>query len=168
MPPTTRSLFFRKCICLPPQPPTRTRSAASAVLRFFAFTSSPHDCKKLGNSDLRVKASPLFPSPVKAKKQHFLHAQNTLDQWIAGKGEGWRQELRTRWVRDAQGRVRSRVRRCGWGNGECHGGRRNGRLFKKAERKKRKEGTFRKKVHKFLFELSLFSKIETFFSQNLR
>ena len=39
---------------------------------------------------------------------------------------------------------------------------------KKAGRKKRKEGEFRKKVHKFLFVLSLFSKIEIFFSQNLR
>ena len=39
---------------------------------------------------------------------------------------------------------------------------------KKAGRKKRKEGAFRKKVHKFLFVLSLFSRIETFFYQNLR
>ena len=39
---------------------------------------------------------------------------------------------------------------------------------KKADRKKRKEGTFRKKVHKFLFDFSLFSKIETFFSQKTR
>jgi len=31
-PPTTRSLF-RKCTCLPPQPPTRTR-----CFSFFAFT----------------------------------------------------------------------------------------------------------------------------------
>ena len=30
-------------------------------------------------------------------------------------------------------------------------------------RKKRKEGAFRKKVHKFLFDLSLFSKNEIFF-----
>ena len=43
-----------------------------------------------------------------------------------------------------------------------------GVFSKKAGRKKRKEGTFRKKVHKFLFNLSLFSKIETFSSQNLR
>ena len=43
-----------------------------------------------------------------------------------------------------------------------------GVFSKKAGRKKRKEGAFRKKVHKFLFDLSLFSKIETFFSQNLR
>ena len=71
-------------------------------------------------------------------------------------------------MRDAQGRVRPRVRNCGGRNGECHGRRRHGRLFKKADRKKRKEGTFRKKVHKFLFNLSLFSKIEMFFSQNLR
>ena len=43
-----------------------------------------------------------------------------------------------------------------------------GVFSKKAGRKKRKEGTFRKKVHKFFFVLSLFSKIKTFFSQNLR
>ena len=43
-----------------------------------------------------------------------------------------------------------------------------GVFSKKAGRKKRKEGAFRKKVHKFLFVLSLFSKIETFLSQNLR
>ena len=39
---------------------------------------------------------------------------------------------------------------------------------KKAGRKKRKEGAFRKKVHKFSFHLFPFSKIEIFFSQNLR
>ncbi len=43
-----------------------------------------------------------------------------------------------------------------------------GVFSKKAGKKKRKEGEFRKKVHKFLFDLSLFSKIEIFFSQNLR
>ena len=35
-------------------------------------------------------------------------------------------------------------------------------------RKKRKEGEFRKKVHKFSFGLSLCSKIEIFFSQKIR
>ena len=60
--------------------PTRTRSARVRCFSFFAFTSSPYDCKKLGNSDLWVKASPLFPSPVKAKKGHSLHAQSTLYQ----------------------------------------------------------------------------------------
>ena len=35
---------------------------------------------------------------------------------------------------------------------------------KKMGRKKRKEEAFRKKVHKFLFDLSLFSKNEIFFS----
>ena len=34
----------------------------------------------------------------------------------------------------------------------------------KMGRKKRKKGKFRKKVHKFLFDLSLFSKNEMFFS----
>ena len=43
-----------------------------------------------------------------------------------------------------------------------------GVFSKKAGRKKRKEGAFRKKVHRFLFDLFPSSKIETFFSQNLR
>ena len=38
----------------------------------------------------------------------------------------------------------------------------------KMGRKKRKEGAFRKKVHKFLFDLSLFSKKEIFFSRKVR
>ena len=40
-----------------------------------------------------------------------------------------------------------------------------GVFSKKAGRKKRKEGAFRKKVHKFSFNLSPVSKIETFFSR---
>ena len=43
-----------------------------------------------------------------------------------------------------------------------------GVFSKKAGRKKRIEGEFRKKVHKFLFNLSPSSKIETFFSQKPR
>ena len=43
-----------------------------------------------------------------------------------------------------------------------------GVFSKKAGRKKRKEGAFRKKVHKFLFDLSLFSKNEIFFSRKIR
>ena len=39
---------------------------------------------------------------------------------------------------------------------------------KKMGRKKRKEGKFRKKVHKFSFGLSLCSKNETFFSRKIR
>ncbi len=42
------------------------------------------------------------------------------------------------------------------------------RRFPKKGRKKRKEGAFRKKVHKFSFSLSLCSKNETFFSQKIR
>ena len=158
----------QKCTGLPLQPPTRTRSARVRCFSFFAFTSSPYNCKKLRNSDLRVNISPLFPSPVKAKKEHFLHPQYTLYQRIAGEGEGWRQEFRTRWVRDAQGRVRSRVRRCGWENSGWPVGEGTGVFSKRAGRKKKKEGAFRKKVHKFLFNLSLSSKNETFFSRNIR
>ena len=43
-----------------------------------------------------------------------------------------------------------------------------GVFSKKAGRKKKKEGVFRKNVHKFLFVLSLFSKNEIFFSRNIR
>ena len=35
----------QKCTGLPPQPPTRTRSARVRCFSFFAFTSSPFDCK---------------------------------------------------------------------------------------------------------------------------
>ena len=63
------------------------------------------------------------------------------------------------------------VRACGCADEETVGDMMDegtGVFSKKAGRKKRKEGAFRKKVHLFLFVLSLFSKIETFFSQNLR
>ena len=70
-------------------------------------------------------------------------------------------------MRDAQGRVCPRVRRCGGRNGEWQGGRSVHRFPKKG-RKKRKEGAFRKKVHKFLFDLSLFSKNEIFSSRKIR
>ena len=43
-----------------------------------------------------------------------------------------------------------------------------GVFSKKVGRKKKKEGAFRKKVHRFSFDHSLFTKIEIFFSQNLR
>ena len=85
---------FRKCTYHRPQPPSRTRSARVRCFSFFAFTSSPHDCKKLGNSDLRVKVSPLFPSPVKAKKNSISFTRKT--HWINElrvKGEGRNCEL---------------------------------------------------------------------------
>ena len=48
------------------------------------------------------------------------------------------------------------------------GGKKRASFSPKKGRKKRKEGAFRKKVHKFSFGLSLFSKIETFFSRKIR
>ena len=42
-----------------------------------------------------------------------------------------------------------------------------GVFSKKAGRKKKKEGAFRKKVHKFLFDLSLFSKKTEHFSREI-
>ena len=71
-------------------------------------------------------------------------------------------------MRDAQGRVRPRVRSCGGRNGEWQGGKERASFPQKMGRKKRKEGKFRKKVHKFSFILSLPSKKETFFSQKFR
>ena len=48
------------------------------------------------------------------------------------------------------------------------GGKKRASFPPKMGRKKRKEGEFRKKVHKFSFGLSLCSKIEIFFSQKIR
>jgi len=83
----------QKCTGLPLQPPTRTRSARVRCFSFFAFTSSPYDCKQLGNSDLRVKVSPLFPSPVKAKKSlfftHNTHCINELRVKVKGEGKNF-------------------------------------------------------------------------------
>ena len=85
----------QKCTGLPLQPPTRTRNARVRCFSFFAFTSSPYDCKQLGNNDLGVKVSPLFPSPVKAKKA-FSFTRNTHwinDLRVKVKGEGKNFEL---------------------------------------------------------------------------
>ena len=95
-----KDLFHLNSVCplghgfprLPPQLPLHspTRAHYARVRRFslFAFTSSPQGRKNLCINDLQVKASPLFPSPVKAKKGTILHTQNTLYQRIAGEGEG--------------------------------------------------------------------------------
>ena len=48
------------------------------------------------------------------------------------------------------------------------GGKKRASFPQKMGRKKRKEGKFRKKVHKFSFILSLCSKNEAFFSQKIR
>ena len=97
------------------------------------------------------------------KRMAFLHAQNTMCQRIAGEGEGWRRELLTRWVRDVQERVRSHVWRCGRGNRGWHGGRRNGRLFKKNGEKEEKSRGVSQESPLFLFRFSLFFKSEILF-----
>ncbi len=48
------------------------------------------------------------------------------------------------------------------------GGKKRASFSPKKGRKKRKEGAFRKKVHKFSFGLSMFSKNKTFFSRKIR
>ena len=79
----------------PTSAPTRARYARVRCFSFFAFTSSPYDCKKLRNSDLRVKVSAQFPSPVKEKTglpfTHNAHCINNL--WVKVKGEGKKFEL---------------------------------------------------------------------------
>ena len=71
-------------------------------------------------------------------------------------------------MRDAQGRVRSRVRSWGGRNGKWQGWEEACVVSPKKGRMKRKEGAFRKKVHKFLFNLSRVSKNEIFFSRKIR
>ena len=85
---------------------TRVYARASTIFRFLPSPLHHVRIKKLINNNLYVKANPLLPSPVKDKKAQHLHPQITSYQSIRGEGEGWRQELPTRWVRDAQGRVR--------------------------------------------------------------
>ena len=160
--------LFRKCTYLTLQPPTRTRSARVRCFSFFAFTSSPYDCKKLINSDLRVKASPLFPSPVKVKKgisfTHNTHCINELR--VKVKGEGRNCELAECAMRRGVSVRAYEAAEEETANGR--GGKKRASFPPKKGRKKRKEGAFRKKVHKFSFSLSLCSKNEIFFSQNIR
>jgi len=135
---------------------------------FFAFTSSPQGCKKLCINDLQVKDSPLFPSPVKAKRAHPFtrktHGINKLR--VKVKGEGKNCELAECAMRRGVS-----VRAYGGAEEETANGRsekERASFPKKMERKKRKEGEFRKKVHKFSFDLSLSSKNEIFFSRKIR
>ena len=115
-----------------------------------------------------MKVSPLLPSPVKAKKGlSFTHNTHCISELrVKVKGEGKNFELAECAMRRGVS-----VRAYGGADVETGGdmvGEGTGVFSKKAGRKKRKEGEFRKKVHKFLFDLSLFTKIETFFSQNLQ
>lgn len=98
--------LFLKCTCIPPPPPN---AHASAVFRFFAFTSSSYDWRNYETVICGWRLT-LISFTGEGKRMAFLHAQNTMCQRIAGEGEGWRRELRTRWVCDVHGRVRSRVR----------------------------------------------------------
>ena len=146
-----------------PQPPTRALRVRVRCFSFFAFTSSPHNCKKLWNSDLRVKASPVFPLPVKAKKgisfTRKTHCINEL--WVKMKGEGRNCEL-------AECAMRRGVSVRAYGGADEETGcdmvgEGTGVFSKKAGRKKRIEGEFRKKVHKFLFDLPSSSKNRNIF-----
>ena len=143
-PATTRSPFL-KCTCIPLIPPTRTRPL------FFVFPS-PLPYTTVRSYETVICGWRLHPKFLHrwSQKWHSLHAQNTMCQRIAGEGEGGKLKLRTRWVCDVHGRVRSRVRMCGWGNSGRHDGRRNGRLFKKKRGgRKEKKGRFVRKSTSF-------------------
>ena len=72
-------------------------------------------------------------------------------------------------MRDTQGRVRPRVRRCGGRNGEWQGwGRSACRFPKKWGGRREKKGRFARKSTSFCFNLSLISKNEIFFSRKIR
>ena len=92
------------------------------------------------------------------------HCINKL--WVKAKGEGRNCELaecairRGVSVRAYEGAEEETAN--GWV------GKEHTSFPQKMGRKKRKEGAFRKKVHKFLFDLSLFSKNKIFFSQKIR
>lgn len=152
--------LFLKCTCIPPPPPN---AHASAVFRFFAFTSSSYDWRNYETVICGWRLT-LISFTGEGKRMAFLHAQNTMCQRIAGEGEGWRRELRTRWVCDVHGRVRSRVRMYGWGNRGWHGGRRNGRLFKKSrEEAEKRRGVSQETPLVFIPPLPILEKRNTFF-----
>lgn len=73
---------------------------------FFSFTSSPNEDKTLMIKKLKVKAKRRFCSPGEGKNRRNLHTYHSGFQVVKGEGEGWRQEFRTRWVRDVGARVR--------------------------------------------------------------
>ena len=73
---------------------------------FFSFTSSPNEDKILMIKKLKVKAKRRFYSPGEGKNGRNLHTYHSGFQMVKGEGEGWRQEFRTRWVRDVGARVR--------------------------------------------------------------
>ena len=109
-----------------------------------------------------MKVSPLFPSPVKAKKSlSFTHNVHCINNFrVKVKGEGKNFELAECAMRGGVS-----VHAYGCADEETVGGmvgEGTGVFSKKAGRKKRKEGAFRKKVHNFSFVLSRFSKIEIF------
>lgn len=162
-PVTTRSPFSEVHLHPTSSPPSRTRSTR---VRCFSFLPSPLHHTTIRNYETVICGwrLTLISFTGEGKRMAFLHAQNTMCQRIAGEGEGWRRELRTRWVCDVHGRVRSRVRMCGWGNRGWHGGRRNGRLFKKSrEEAEKRRGVSQETPLVFIPPLPILEKRNTFF-----
>ena len=146
-------------------------SPQRARVRCFSFfLPSPlhHTTEETMKQRLAGEDFTLVSFTGEGEKGHFLHVQNTLYQRLVGEDEGWRQELRTRWVRDAQGHVRSRVRRCGWGNRGVTWWAKERASFQK------KRGGRRKKKGRFVRKSTIFHSISPdsqeskyFFIQNI-
>ena len=104
-----------------------------------------------------------FTGEGKKKAQSFTRKTHYINKLrVKVKGEGKNFEL-------AECAMRRGVSVRAYGGAEeetanGRGGKKPASFSTKKGRKKRKEGAFRKKVHKFLFDLSLFSKNEIFFS----
>ena len=86
-PPTTRSLF-RKCTCLPPQPPTRTRSARPL---FFVFCLHliTRICKNIKNSLIHLRdkillGERLLIETMKDKLKNIVQIEHTRHRSIGG------------------------------------------------------------------------------------
>ena len=137
--------LFLKCTCIPPPPPN---ARASAVFRFFAFTSSSYDWRNYETAICGWR---------RKKGIHFTYKTHCINKlWVKVKMKaGIANSLSARCAGAcsfARTEVRMRKQRSDMvGEG-------TGVFSKKAGRKKRKEGAFRKKVHNFSFNLSRFSR----------
>ena len=150
--PATTGRPFSKVHLSPTSSPQRVRvTRASGVFIICLHQKAIKICI----SDLRMKASPRFPSPAKAKRAQSstCKMQVISELWVNTKSEGGIANSLSARCAGACLFARTKVR---VGHGEWQGRGRSVRLFhKKQGGKKRKAGAFRKKVHKFLFNLSV-------------
>ena len=166
--PQLQEPLSQKCTGLPLSPQRARVTRASAVFRFLPSPLHHTTVRNYGTATCGWRLHTYFLHRWRQKKDiSFTFKTHCINELrVKVKGEGKNCEL-------AEGAMRRGVSVRAYGGADEETGRDmvgegTGVFSKKAGRKKRKEGTFRKKVHKFLFNLSPFSKIETFFSQNLR